>query len=274
MTDASAPNTTRIEFENPPITELAVSLFHVPLAELKAQHIGIYWTRVRDRYPICQQQTVVVPSESQASPLLRPVAEETFPLPRFWFYSNDQPTLVQVQRDAFMFNWRRSPTSATTYPHYESVIKDFWREFENYHSFIREITDGKSLDPIKRCELNYINLITPNEMFANQGQLVNVLPPVAGFYDIQTHDRHLVGLNATVSYQVGPTLHIDLAIRSGRRADTGEPAAVLDIKAHGVPADLSLYAAHLWYDSAHDATYKLFLEATAKQVQETIWKPR
>src|SRR5689334_14876175 len=126
MTDASAENRTkRIEFDNPPIIELGVSLFHVPIPELKAQHIGIYWNRVRDRYPLCQQQSVVVnQSEPQPSPVLTPVSEEIFPLPRFWFFNNDQPALVQVQRDAFMFNWRRLPTAPTEYPHYESVIKD------------------------------------------------------------------------------------------------------------------------------------------------------
>ncbi len=57
-------------------------------------------------------------------------------------------------------------------------------------------------------------------------------------------------------------------------ADTNEPAVILELKAHGVPTDLSLEAARAWYDAAHDATYRLFLDATAQAVQEKIWKLR
>jgi uncharacterized protein (TIGR04255 family) len=273
MTNALAGHTKeRIKFENPPITELVVSLFHLPMPELKAQHIGIYWDHIRKKYPLCQQQSVVVnPSDPQ--PFME-APDELFPLPRFWFSSDDHPTLVQVQRNAFMLNWRRLPSAPQgKYPHYETVIKDFWQELEDYNAFLQECI-GRKLDPIQRCELTYVNLITPNQIFANQGQLMNVLPPVASLYDIQTDNRQLAGLNATATYQVNPSLLIDLAVRLGRRSDTMEPAAALELKAHGVPSDLSLDGARAWYDSAHDATYKMFLDATAKQVQETIWRPR
>jgi uncharacterized protein (TIGR04255 family) len=199
---------------------------------------------------------------------------ELFPLARFWFHSTAHPTLIQVQRNAFMLNWRRSTAALpeSEYPHYEAVAKDFWEEFENYKAFIQGLVGGK-FDPIQRCELTYINIITPNEIFTSPGQLVNVLPSIASLYQLQTQDRQFAGMNATVTYRVNPTLLIDLAIRLGRRADTNEPAVGLELKAHGVPPDLSLEAARAWYDAAHDATYKLFLEATAPAVQETIWKP-
>jgi uncharacterized protein (TIGR04255 family) len=276
MTNAPAEATReRIKFENPPITELVVSLFHMPIPELKAQHIGIYWDSVREKYPLCQQQSIVVhPLDPQPQQGLMQAPDEIFPLPRFWFLSNDHPTLIQVQRNAFMLNWRRLPSAMPSeYPHYENVVAQFWKELTGYQKFLQDTVGGK-LDPIQRCELTYVNFITPNEVFANQGQLMNVLPPVASFYDIQTDERKFAGLNATASYRVNPNLVADLSIRFGRRADTMELAVGLELKAHGVPSDLSLNGARDWYDSAHDATYKLFLDATAKQVQETIWKPR
>jgi uncharacterized protein (TIGR04255 family) len=180
-----------------------------------------------------------------------------------------------VQRNAFMLNWRRSTVALpdSEYPHYEAVAKDFWKELENYKAFIQGLVEGK-LDPIHRCELTYVNIITPNEIFTSSAQLVNVLPPIASLYQLQTQDRQFAGMNSTVTYRVNSNLLIDLAIRLGRRADTNEPAVGLELKAHGVPTDLSLDAARAWYDAAHDATYKLFLEATAPAMQEKIWKPR
>jgi uncharacterized protein (TIGR04255 family) len=263
----------RIKFEDPPINELIIALFHLPITELKAQHIGSYWDRIRTKYPLCEQQPIVMLPDAQQQFLEAP--GELFPLPRFWFHNTTHPTLIQVQRNAFMLNWRRSAAGLpdSEYPHYEAVAKDFWEELETYKGFVQEAVGGK-LDPIQRCELTYVNIIVPNEFFANPAELVNVLPPTASLYELQTEDRQLAGMNSTVVYRVSPTLLVDLAIRLGRRSDTNEPALGLELKAHGVPSDLSLEGARGWYDAAHDATYRLFLDATAQAVQEKIWKPR
>jgi uncharacterized protein (TIGR04255 family) len=264
----------RVKFENPPVNELIIALYHLPLTELKAQHIGSYWDTIREKYPLCEQQPVVTLPEPQQQPFLE-TPGELFPLPRFWFHNTAHPTLIQVQRNAFMLNWRRSAAglSDSEYPHYEAVAKDFWEELENYKGFVQKAVGGK-LDPIQRCELTYVNIIVPNELFGNPAELVKVLPSLASLYDLQTEDRQLAGIISTVVYRVTPTILIDLAIRLGRRADTNEPAAILELKAHGVPTDLSLDGAQTWYDAAHDATYRLFLDATAQAVQEKIWKPR
>jgi uncharacterized protein (TIGR04255 family) len=176
--------------------------------------------------------------------------------------------LFQVQRNAFIFNWRRG--GANQYPHYEAVVKNFWQEFEGYKAFVQE---WNNLDVIQRCELTYINVISPSEVLAGSTPLADVFPPVASLYDIQTNDRRLAGINAAVTYQVNPTLLIDLNIKLGRRLDTQELVAILELKAHGAPSALSLDGARSWYDVAHDATYKMFLDATSKKVQEEIWKP-
>ncbi len=263
----------RIKFENPPVNELSIGLFHLPIVEMKAQHIGIYWDSIRERYPLCDQQAPAVASAPGTPPtaLFQEVPGEVFPLPRFWFSSDIYPTLIQVQRNAFLLNWRR--VTASEYPHYETVVANFWQELERYKTFVQDSVGGK-LDVIQQCELTYVNMITQNETFASLDQLTNVLPTIASLYAIQTADRQLAGLNATVTYQVNPTLLIDLAIRLGHRLDTKELVAILELKAHGAPSDLSLDGARAWYDSAHDATYKLFLDATDKTVQKTIWKPR
>jgi uncharacterized protein (TIGR04255 family) len=258
----------RIKFENPPINELVIALYHLPIEEVKAQHIGLYWYRIRDRYPLCRQQPFIESSDTQS---LLEVRDEIFPLPRFWFFSDAHPTLIQIQRNAFIFNWRR--LMGYEYPHYETVVTDFWRELEIYKTFVQEV-GGSGLDVIRRCELTYINIITPNEFFTNPAQLSNVIPPIGGFSDLQTDDRQFVGMNATATYETDPTLRIDCTIQLGRqRNDPQELVSILELKAHGVPSDLSLEGTRSWYNTAHDATYTMFLDITAKQVQERIWKP-
>ena len=266
---SSAPD--RIKFEYPPINELVFSLFYLPILEMKAQHVGLYWSQIRERFPICEQQAIVVgPNDLQ--PFID-APGEIFPLPRFWFFSDKHPTLVQIQRNAFMLNWRRVASSGV-YPHYETVSRDFWKQLEGYAEFVREVVGGK-LDVVQRCELNYVNVIEPNEFFKVPADVVNVLPALAGVGDLSAKgDREFAGLNAAITHRVNPNLLVDLTIRLGRRGDTGGLALGLELKAHGAPGDLSLDSARAWYESAHDATYKLFLDVTSKQLQEKIWKPR
>jgi len=265
----SAAAAKRIKFENPPINELIIALYHLPIMEIKAQHIGIYWQRIRDKYPQCEQRPIIASGPAESKPL-QEAPGEIFPLPRFWFFRDSHPTLIQIQRNAFLLNWRRG--SDNEYPHYEAVAKEFWQELEGYRTFVQE-WGGQGFEVIQRCELNYINIVTTNEVFANPAQLKNVLPPVASLSDFQTEASQMIGMNATVTYQVNETLRIDLAIRLGHRLDTNELVAILDLKAHGVPSNLSFEATRSWYDSAHDTIYEMFLNATSKQVQERIWKP-
>ncbi|MEO8630667.1 MAG: TIGR04255 family protein [Betaproteobacteria bacterium] len=267
MAKSPASPSKRIKFENPPINELVIALYHLPIVELKAQHIGIYWLRIRDQFEFCEQQFPVISVPN----LPETVPNEVFPLPRFWFFSTHHPLLIQLQRNAFMFNWRR--VANAEYPHYETVATEFWKALETYKVFLQESL-GAKLDVIQRCELTYVNIIDASEAFKNVDELPNVLPLAASLTAASTKNRTLAGLNATVTYRVSPTLLLDLAIRSGTRAEPKEAAAVLELKAYGAPADLSLESARSWYDAAHDATYSLFLDATGKDMQRTIWKHR
>jgi uncharacterized protein (TIGR04255 family) len=276
MSSSHSPSTgRRIKFTNPPVNELVIALFHLPLMDLKAQHIGIYWDKIRHKYPLSEQHPVVFDSQSTLSTAtLMAAPDELYPLPRFWFYNNALPTLIQVQRNSFMLNWRLLPSLPNAeYPHYETVAEDFWRELDDYKAFIQDFVGGK-LDPIQRCELTYVNVIPPNELFSKPEEFVNVLPLLSSLYSIENSERRFAGMVGNVGYRVNPSLLIELGVRLGRRTDMGEIAVGLELKAHGVPSDLSLEAARGWFDAAHDATYKLFLDATGKEMQEKIWRPR
>jgi uncharacterized protein (TIGR04255 family) len=177
----------RIQFESAPVNEVVIGLYHVPITELRAQHIGIYWYTIRDRYPLCEQQPPIAqavegaPEQIDLSELLHHMGGEVYPLPRFWFSSETHSTLIQVQRNAFCLNWRRGEG---VYPHYESVETDFWSAFEGYKRFVEGALEGK-LDVVKRCELTYVNLIGTSNFFSCPAAIKHVLPPIAGLCDVQ-----------------------------------------------------------------------------------------
>ncbi|MBV8565033.1 MAG: TIGR04255 family protein [Methylobacteriaceae bacterium] len=254
----------RVKFKNPPINELVISLFHLPLIEMKAQHIGVYWDRIRDRYPNCDQQPPV-----SLNATFPEASGEIFPLPRFWFHSGPGSTLIQVQRDAFMFNWRKA--GENEYPHYESVRQRFYEELDVYLAFL-QAAFGHTIDVVNRSELTYMNVVTQNDFWSTPPEIGNLVPPLSGLAMLPGTGR-LSGVNSTSTYQVAENLHVDLAVRLGRRIDTSEIVAMLEIKAHGTPEGLSLSAIGPWLDAAHAAALELFLNATNKDVQKMIWKP-
>ena len=261
----------RIKFVDPPVNELAVSLFHLPLLELKAQHVGLYWSRIRDRFPLCEQQPIVAVPEGPM--FMEPAPGEMFPLQRFWFFSATHPTLIQLQRNAFMLNWRRRPTGDGEYPHYEAVIHDFWQELGCYSTFLSE-TINATLDVVQRCELTYVNFIPKNAFFTAPSEVTTILPWLAGLSNLAEDDRQLSGLNATVIHRVSKDMLVDITIRLGQRLDTRDLGLLLELRAHGTPSDLSLTGAREWYERAHGAIYQLFRKSTSIQMQEDIWKIR
>jgi uncharacterized protein (TIGR04255 family) len=258
-------STKRTKFENPPINELVIAIYFEPIIGLKAQHIGKYWDTICNRYPNCEQQAPLsfmgFPSEAPG---------EIFPLPRFWFHSGQGTPLVQVQRDAFIFNWRTD--GKDKYPHYENVKKKFVVELTNYIEFVRNVI-GYELKGVLRYELTYINVISENELWSGVSDVGKLFPPLSSLSSFHEESRKLVGLNCTSTYVLAENLFADSAVRFGKRIDTQQSAAILELKAYGAQG-LSVEAALAWYDDAHDATYKMFLDFTDQTMQRTIWKPK
>ena len=58
-----------------------------------------------------------------------------FPLPRFSIKSPNGEMLIQIQRNAFLFNWRKREGH---YPHFEVVKKSFDRNFALFMQFLEK----------------------------------------------------------------------------------------------------------------------------------------
>src|SRR6266436_4791123 len=92
-------------FQKPPVSEVALGV-QFP-AVLNPVHLGLYYQRVKARFPKLQVQPPVPPSFETfgASPTM------TFSIqlqpglqPRMWFLSEDETSLIQLQSDRLIFN--------------------------------------------------------------------------------------------------------------------------------------------------------------------------
>lgn len=110
-------------FNRPPVVEVAVGIQFEAVERLRNPHLGLLWDRYRKEFPKLEERHARPPvSESfEAAPAgQRQVRLQMLDRPDVslvWFVSEEGNELIQVQRDRFVFNWRRQPGDVE-YPRY------------------------------------------------------------------------------------------------------------------------------------------------------------
>jgi uncharacterized protein (TIGR04255 family) len=147
-------------FENAPLVEVALSVQFQPLQMFTSAHAGEFWQIIKPDFLLTQEQ-----------PPLAPIGEffgqvSGFPnFPQFaiqmggigirnWFSTADGTYLLQLQRDRFALNWRKTPSNPD-YPRYPVIREKFIELFKLFDGFVERSGLGK-------CEINiheatYIN---------------------------------------------------------------------------------------------------------------------
>ena len=139
----------RIKFRNPPIDALVIGSYFPPILQLQAQHVGSFWASVLDTFPRCSQH-LPLGEWIQAQ-------DEPMPMPRFWLITQDDSRLIQIQKNAFIANWRNRPN--VEYPHYVDV-KHFFEEYlAKFNTFLTR-TIGAEIREVLNLELMYTNFLT------------------------------------------------------------------------------------------------------------------
>lgn len=155
------------DYRNPPLDEVAIGVQFPPIEGMYDAHVGLFWQKVRDRYPRAESQPRLetpIESSSPVPPQLNIPFPMTTPLQgRTWLIAETDDYLLQIQNTRFTQNWRRRQTE---YAHFEEL----WGLFEtNYQTFQDLLTDEKLPSPnVQQVEITYINWITelaPSQFF-------------------------------------------------------------------------------------------------------------
>ena len=260
-----------VAFRNPPINEVVVSTyFNPPLLALRTEHVGLFWAAIRDEFPVARQQPPVgfPPEVLGLTPEV--LNDEFFPMPRYWFIADNQINLIQIQKNAFMFNWRRKDQE---YPRFHRNIKPtFDKYYGRFNEFLRR--ELNTPEPtVDLCELSYINVLERCEFWDGPQATPTVIPS----FSIPTTDAQLVGssgFNCNYTYGITTDLQINVGIRSGvAPQQENTPLLIFEIKASGRLGQIAKPAADEWFERAHDAIIKCFLSMTSQDVRERFWKP-
>ena len=251
-------------FTNPPVDEVIVSAyFDPPLTGLLSEHIGLFWAEIRDEFTQVRQQPPLPGNQNI-------VANETFPMPRYWFIANNEINLIQIQRNAFIFNWRKRDED---YPRYHYDIKvNFDKYFGLFSKFLHE--KGIASEPtVDLCELCYINAVESCEYWENPDQTSNVIPSFS-FLNHGIEMEKPFGFTCNYLYDIETDMKINIGISTRINAD--QPSSnrlMFEIRAQGSFPRVAKSATEDWFERAHGTIERCFLKITAPEIQEKYWIP-
>ena len=260
----------KIQFKNPPVLEVVCGVVFSELRGMKAPHLGAYWDLIRDKFS----------NVDEAPPLLPPAppgGEVTYTfeptsLPRIWFYSEDGRGLIQVQRDRFLFNWKRADADTETeYPSFDKIFPEFVCHLDNFKKFVSE--QGWGDLEFKNFEMTYVNHIGNESAKPVVGaQVGDVL--VDHVFDTR-QDRFLpypVGFKWNASFDMPDNAgRLSMTAGTATRTDTDEQVLRLEMVASGIWEDKSDDGLKAWFELAHEWITHGFVDLTSEEMHKKAW---
>jgi uncharacterized protein (TIGR04255 family) len=259
------------KFRNPPVNELVIGVyFSRELHPVRAEHIGLFWSTIRSEFPNIQQQPIVASPVALPAPVIIGLGAigEIFPLPRFWIEASNGEMLIQIQRNAFLFNWRKREGH---YPHFEIVKKSFDRIFALFMHFLEK---EFSLPPpeIQVAELTYINVIEGADYWHGPEDTSNVFPKFSLPIERSTEIAP-VDFNVTTIQRFSADLSVWTTIRSGHNLQTQpRPALMLELRGIGSLGAVAKVDADAWFERAHEVIGHCFTTVTNRDIQDRYWQ--
>jgi len=190
-------------------------------------------------------------------------------MPRFWFIAKDDATLIQVHRNAFLFNWRLRKEE---YPRFENVFETFLKHRSTFIQFLKEDLNTAKIEQPK-YQLNYVNLFEDVPYWSGPEDTPKIVPSFA-FVNPGLKSAKPKDFNSTTIFQVEDDLLLSVAARNGLNSTTGKMALLLELEASGMHPRFDAEKSNAWYQRAHAAISESFVALTDRQIQENYWMPK
>lgn len=200
---------------------------------------------------------------------LRQIHDPTDYMPRYWFVSGDEASVVQVQRDAFYYNWRRRSSS---YPHFSTGAKpNFDRYYETFESFIEEELDTNK-PSISTCELAYVDVVESCKYWRGPQDTANVIPLLKDSVE-GVGDNPLSSINSVSQYRLSSSSQLEVSIRTAESRDESKlQKLILQFRARGHFEAVDKSDTDGWFVEAHHTILQWFLDITSKEIQCKHWE--
>lgn len=149
-----------------PINEVAIAFTIKPSGFdiFKQSKFGDF---VKDRFP---KNNVLNPIATQGGAQVQFVNK---PEIRTWYVSANDETLLQLQSDRFVYNWRRV-TAASSYPGFINLNKNVSSELENYLNWFSSY-DKNIREKLELVEVTYTNHFDETAGWRKPADIANIL---------------------------------------------------------------------------------------------------
>lgn len=275
MKDDNSP-TALPSYKNPPVIEVVCGIQFKPLEKLLVPHYGELWEKFKPDYEQCQENAPIVPAIERFDKL--PATDIQIPsepfLPRVWFVHKDGSGVIQVQRDRFLHNWRKTEAD---YPRYGRVINLFQAHYATFVAFLDDRELG-TVEPLQ-CEMTYINHMPQSEGWEIMEDFSKVFPDFPWHSNdpwkpdkkrfLPTPEGRNLRLNFALPDKTG-RLHV--TIRNGVRLEDERAILLMELTVRGIGADKSAEAMKAWFDKARLWIVRGFADLTGKDMQDNIWR--
>lgn len=256
------------EYQRPPVVEVVCGVAFQFLDSLLIPHFGLLWNRFRRDYPRCQHVSPLLPLAEVGS--IPPEIEITkgLPLPRIWFVHKDGTGIIQVQRDRFLHNWRKTKPE-DMYPRYDTVIEEFKSRYSEFCAFLREENLG-TLSP-QQYELTYVNHIPEGDAWKSLQDMGTIFPD----FNWNASAERFLPIPEETNLQMSFPLpsaagKLHITIRSGKRGD--QRVLLFELTARGIGSDRSPSAMWDWFGTAHEWIVRGFTDLTGKEAHSQLWR--
>jgi uncharacterized protein (TIGR04255 family) len=235
-------------------------------------HFGLLWAEMyQQEYPIFREVDPLIPVIERFGDPAEERPTFDFPtLPRVWFVDGRENSLIQVQRDRFLHNWKKVRPE-DEYPRYGRVIESFFDRLRRFEKFLRE-HELPAVEP-RQYELTYINHIPRGEGWESMAEVGRIFPDFSWRPDMRRAIPSPSGVNWMTA--------LDLPENTGRlrvtiahaisRADR-RPLLTMELTARGFGGDKSPEGMRRWFDRAHEFAVNTFVEMTSREVRERVWR--
>jgi uncharacterized protein (TIGR04255 family) len=261
-------------FRKPPVSEMALGVQFPSI--LNPVHVGLYYQRVKSRFPKIQVHPPVFPvlENLGTSPPRVPqftINPGMLPMqPRMWFLSDDDNFLIQLQSDRLIVNWRRDE-KGTPYPHFEAVQEVFTKAFDELEALLK--AEDVSI-AANQCEVVYINPIRIADTgisLSEPQRIFRVLSAERGSEWQEPLEHVLCNVRYQLKDQAGsPYGRLTVTLASGAAADQS-PAFQLELTARGAPQGAGREGIVAFHNQGHRAVARCFAAITTPEMHK-LWE--
>lgn len=165
------------EYDDPPVVETLLGVEFAPLRGWTIVHFGLLFEAFKASFPDFETRGALPASQGYWDDV-RVDDERTGevsavePYVRCLYIDPANDRLIQVQRDRFVYNWRRE--TKKRYPRYlPNVRPNFEQQWDHFVAFLERENLGQPR--IRRCEVTYVNHFERGKLWQSIADLPELL---------------------------------------------------------------------------------------------------